>query len=377
MEYKPLVSIIMPVYNTEKYLDECITSILNQTMSDFELICVDDGSTDSSFTILNKYAEQDERIIVLQQKNLGGGVARNKGLEIARGKYLFFPDSDDFMEYNLLEESVNKAEYTIADIIIYKAKSYDDTNHVTRFMSWAWGHVDKINKEIFSYKDISENIFNSFQNWAWNKLFRHSFIKTNGITFQEIMRTNDLLFTCSALVKAERIVLLDKILYYYRIGMVNNCQATNSLFPYCFYEAFISLRSYLIEQKLYHYVEQSYIQHALGGCFYNLCSIKVISVRRSLYNFLKNEGFSNLGIVDFIEKNKKLELSRIDDFRKMQKCSFNEFFNNDKKVQINLKDNHSKDSYVLLSIGDFEIIISETADYNIIKNTIKSIMIDI
>ena len=84
------VSVILPVYNTEKYLPECLDSIINQSLRDIEIICVDDGSTDSSLQILKEYAEKDKRIVVLEQNNSGAGIARNKGMEVAKGKYLSF-----------------------------------------------------------------------------------------------------------------------------------------------------------------------------------------------------------------------------------------------------------------------------------------------
>ena len=90
MEEKVIVSVILPVYNTKDYLVECLESIVNQTIKNIEIICVDDGSTDGSLEVLEEYAGQDSRIIVVTQENKGGGAARNKGLEIARGEYLFF-----------------------------------------------------------------------------------------------------------------------------------------------------------------------------------------------------------------------------------------------------------------------------------------------
>lgn len=91
------VSVIIPVYNVEKYLEECLDSIINQTLKEIEIICIDDGSTDSSLNVLENYKKKDKRIIVLQQQNLGAGAARNKGLDLARGKYLSFLDADDFL----------------------------------------------------------------------------------------------------------------------------------------------------------------------------------------------------------------------------------------------------------------------------------------
>ena len=99
------VSVIMPVYNVEKYLHQCMDSLVQQTLTDIEIICVDDGSTDNSLAILQEYAQRDSRIIVLQQKNSGAGVARNTGMKIVKGEYLAIVDSDDFFELDMLEKA--------------------------------------------------------------------------------------------------------------------------------------------------------------------------------------------------------------------------------------------------------------------------------
>ena len=98
----PKVSIIIPVYNVEKYLKKCLNCIVNQTLTDFEVICINDGSTDNSLEILNEYAKNDKRFIVISQENQGQGVARNRCLELVKGEYIQFIDPDDWVETNML-----------------------------------------------------------------------------------------------------------------------------------------------------------------------------------------------------------------------------------------------------------------------------------
>ena len=100
---QPKISVIIPVYNVEKYLPECLESILNQNFQDFEIICVDDGSTDRSLDILQEYKRKDDRFVILQQRHAGAGAARNHGIKLAEGKYIQFLDSDDYFEPTLLE----------------------------------------------------------------------------------------------------------------------------------------------------------------------------------------------------------------------------------------------------------------------------------
>src|SRR5574344_661413 len=110
------VSIIIPVYNTEEYLDECLQSLINQTLKDIEIICIDDGSTDCSAEILHEYSLKDSRIKVLKQRNYGQSAARNKGLMFANGEYISFLDSDDFISEDMLEKLYCKAKEQNTDI---------------------------------------------------------------------------------------------------------------------------------------------------------------------------------------------------------------------------------------------------------------------
>ena len=126
MENQPLVSVIIPVYNVEAYLCECIDSVINQTYKNFEIILVDDGSTDSSGKICDDYAEKDERVRIIHKENSGPSKTRNVGLECAKGKYIYFLDSDDYIELNALELLVNTAESDGADLVFFDAHSFSD-----------------------------------------------------------------------------------------------------------------------------------------------------------------------------------------------------------------------------------------------------------
>lgn len=107
----PKISIIIPVYNAEKYLHECLDSVVSQTFKDIEIICIDDGSADNSYQVLQGYADKDSRFVILQQENKGAGAARNKGIEIAKGEFLAFLDSDDYYaDYTVLEKLYNSAK---------------------------------------------------------------------------------------------------------------------------------------------------------------------------------------------------------------------------------------------------------------------------
>lgn len=283
-ENLPLVSVIIPVYNVQNYLKECLDSILEQTEGNIEVICVDDGSTDESFEILHHYEVVDPRVIVLQQSNQGGGVARNTGMKIARGRYLSFLDADDFFEPQMIEKASTALENTGADIVIYRSLTYDTLSGRRAEAEWIFNNEMLPPHQPFSYKDMQDYIFNAFGNVAWNKMFRRSFVESNNLRFQNIYRANDLLFVCSALVLAEKMVTIDEPLVHYRVNMTDNCQATNDKYPLAFFEAFFALKEFLKSQKLYDKVKTSHLNHAVDGVVYNLCSQKTFAGFSRIYD---------------------------------------------------------------------------------------------
>ncbi len=289
----PKVSIIIPVFNTSEFVGECLESLLNQTLTDIEIICVDDGSTDDSLFILRKYAEVDKRIIVLTQQNKGAGVARNYGMSVAKGEYLSFLDSDDFFSHDMLSETVTAADRKQADIIVYRFEKY---NHVTgEYTSAGYAfHNEWWPDKPFNYEANPDKIFNSFNPCTWNKLFRHSFVKENHLFFQDNKRTNDMFFTCTALACARRIFLVDRVFAYYRIGLLNNSQSTNTVAPWDFYKALLGIKTFLEERNLFSALHESYKTLAKNTCVYNINTNKEQSIL--LYEELKKERFEKLGI---------------------------------------------------------------------------------
>ena len=292
----PKVSVIVPVYNVEKYLRECLDSIVNQTYKNIEVICIDDGSIDSSLEILREYAQRDSRIVIVQQENQGAAVARNYGMSIAQGKYLLFLDSDDIFAEELISKAVVKAERFDVDIVIYKAMSFDTVTGDNVALNDKFESFLKYKDEVFSYVDVPNEIFNSFMVPAWNKLFRKDFVIDKNIEFQNIRRSNDLYFTNKALVLAEKIILLDEYLVFYRTGMQSNLQANNDKSPLTFYEALCELKKFLDKENLYVRVYESFVNLAVEIMFYNLNSIKTDEARNLVINKFREEGFDFLGI---------------------------------------------------------------------------------
>ena len=214
------ISIIIPVYNVEKYLRECLESVLNQTFRDFEIICVDDGSIDKSLEILQEYKKKDDRFVILQQKHSGAGAARNNGIRAAQGKYIQFLDSDDYFEPDMLEEMYNHAEKFNADLTVCSSRKVDDEGNILETGSPNFPiNIDKVPMEkVFSRKDFKEDIFSLFTPVVWNKLIKRSLLKENNLEFPPLKIYEDIAFAHSLVICANRIAAFNKELVNYRFN---------------------------------------------------------------------------------------------------------------------------------------------------------------
>lgn len=210
----PLISVIIPIYNVENYISQCLGSIVNQTYSNLEIICIDDGSTDNSAKIISNFSILDKRIILITQNNEGVSVARNKGIAKSTGEFITFVDSDDYLEPNAIE-------------IIYKHFKTPDIDFVS------FGHRSFSTESILSSPESSQTsiyknprTFFSHKSWilyisvtAWSKMYRTSFIKSNNLLFPIGLLNEDTAFHWSCISYARKIVLASEIVYNYRIRL--------------------------------------------------------------------------------------------------------------------------------------------------------------
>lgn len=231
---KPKISVVMPVYNTEQYLNESISAVLNQTFKDFELILVNDGSTDNSLKIMENFAQKDSRIKLINlKKNGGAGNARNEGIRHIRGKYTIFVDSDDKMYPQMLEKLYNYAQHNNLDVTICLAEvfhvpenTYVPYEIVDEKVGLDYNLLRKKGLTIFSHKDIPNEFLFLIRKYVWNKLIRTSLIKDNDLQFDNIAHHNDSYFITMALVLAQRIGYITDRLYLYRYAR-NNASSVN------------------------------------------------------------------------------------------------------------------------------------------------------
>ena len=288
------VSVIVPVYNGEEHLRECLDSIVGQSLNEIEIICVDDGSTDSSFSILKEYQSKDNRVQVLQQKNLYAGVARNLGKKHAKGEYLVFWDCDDFFEADALEKMYIKASGLQADICVCGANKYFNDTKKMALNASGYLNMKYIPGEVFNRKTNEEYILNFTNAVPWNKMFRRQFIEDINIDFQPIRNGNDIYFTQCALVLAERITTINEGLINYRLNQEESLFGTLSKSPLVPFTAWISVAEKLTELNVF--PEKSYANKVISSTVYLLRNIKEADAFAEVFNFLKNGGLERLHI---------------------------------------------------------------------------------
>ena len=214
-----IISVILPVYNVEKYLHVCLNSVLNQTFQDFEIICIDDASTDSSLEILEYFAKKDSRIKIIKQDfNQGPGHSRNCGLNVAKGKYIFFLDGDDWIDFNTFEVLTKKADDNNLDLLFFNEINFhEETRDFSIDVNLNEDSIINFENIVFNHFDLDKENFFKLSNNVWNKLYLKSFLDSNNIRFSnENLAYEDIPFFYNAITAADRILLIKDKLYNFR-----------------------------------------------------------------------------------------------------------------------------------------------------------------
>ncbi len=296
----PKVSVIIPVYNVEEYLSECLDSLINQTLRDIEIICINDGSTDNSLNILNEYAKKDSRITVLTQENQGAAVARNRGLDIAKGEYLSILDSDDYFKQDMLEKLYNRAVETDAEIVKcyeFVVDSKNDKIYENKFLP-----KEKMDKKVFSSIDVKDCAFDLSRNIAWEKMFKASFVYDNKIRFHNVRVIDDAHFVLIAFALANRITIVNENLVFHRINISNQQTCVDNMNSSKnrvkdFISAYDKIRNSLIDKNLYNFFEKTYINRLCHDILYYTSKLSFIN-KIYFYNKLKITIFSKINILE-------------------------------------------------------------------------------
>lgn len=289
------VSVIIPMYNAEENVSRCLEEVLGQTLRNLEVICVDDGSIDGTADLLDQWAARDSRIKVLHQENGGAGAARNAGLAIARGVYLSFLDVDDRFRSSMLERAYSVAREADLDVVVFRADHFYPEEG--RYDSIPWSITERLlpSKRPFAGLDVERDVFKLFVGWAWDKLFKASFVKDNGLRFQEIRTTNDLLFTFSSVVKAERIDVIHDVLVHH-VKSSGTLSVTREKSWNCFYRALCALRDQLKSWGLYERFERDYLNYCIHAILWNVSTLAE-PTRAKLIEMLSSDWVEDLGIM--------------------------------------------------------------------------------
>ena len=239
----PKISVLVPVYNVEKYLKECIDSILNQTLKDIEIICINDGSTDSSLEILNDYAKNDSRIIVINKSNSGYGHSMNMGLNAATGEYVGIIESDDFADKNMFSDLYKLAKDNDADIVKGDWYNY-----------WSKNNFARKNNRISSAKAFKltnsklDKSLLRINPSVWSAIYKREFLNKYNIRFLETPGASyqDLAFSFKIFALAERVILTDKAYLYYRQDNMNSSVKSKTK-VYCVCDEYEEIDKFLEE----------------------------------------------------------------------------------------------------------------------------------
>lgn len=282
------VTVIMPIYNAYDYLRPAMDSVVAQTLEDIEIICIDDGSTDKSLSVIKEYQEKDSRIRIVTENNAGVSTARNKGIIRARGEFIMFLDADDFFEPTLLErlyvEAVkHELDIAVCEYDVYNTKQSRFTPAVPEDKA---GILES--GEIISKSEYPEHILQCMSGYIWNKLFRTSLIREKGLMFApELYVFEDVHFLCTALAYAGRVKGITEILVHHRIYSE---QSRAKLFRKYFKQiprVYLKIKEFLTSNGMYIPLSVSYLNLSASRC-YKIYNILWSDAKEDFWDLLHN-----------------------------------------------------------------------------------------
>ena len=286
------VSVVMPIYNAGDYLTRAIGDVLRQSLTELELICVNDGSTDNSLSIIKSFMKKDQRIKLINQQNAGTSVARNVGIEAACGQYIIFLDADDFYEKDLLKLLYEAAEKDNLDVAVARFDIYNDNQNKYSLPMEEPHSGIFVDGSVSSKNEYPDFILSSTTGYVWNKLFRTTFVKNMELAFDpELYVFEDVCFVCSALALAERVAKIDDILIHHR---VYSEQSRARLFRKYYSQVpvvYKKLKDFLMQRGLYIPLKKGYLNFSAGRC-YRIYNLLWDDGKERLWNLLHEEYYA-------------------------------------------------------------------------------------
>ncbi len=288
----PKVSVIIPVYNAEKYLGECLDSVLGQTLKDIEVLCVDDGSTDGSARILADYAAKDARVRLFRTARAGAAVARNRGLAEATGEYLFFCDADDWIGRRALSAMYGRARQADADLAVTGLRYFDSgTGRTYR----VWNPTARAAP--FAPQDLGDNLFFDLGAQIGGKFVRRQFVLDAGLSFQEQPRANDVAFVAVACATARRIVVDGEAHYHYRKNHGGNLSAGVNEMPDMAARAWVHVKGELERRGTFEPFRRAFMLAASQALVNSLLAITDASSSSAFFRKVREELMPALGLL--------------------------------------------------------------------------------
>lgn len=299
MKYSPLVSVVVPVYNTEKYLEKCLDSICGQSYKNIEIICINDGSTDNSGTILNKYAMYDSRIVVVDRTEASGSAAlpRNIGIKQSGGEYIAFIDSDDYLETLFIEKMICAAREHNADLVLCSNYMVDKNDVIIEEdTELHFDYLEKCNR-VFSSVEAHDCLFQISNASVWHRLYKKSLINDNQFFFQENTPIlDDIFFVNATLVAANRICIIQDRLIYYRDGRSGSQTSQIEKHYESVYLSFAKLIRWMKKNDCYDTYEVSLKNWILSTMMWWYSSIHNKEISERVFYLYRNEYFVKLNL---------------------------------------------------------------------------------
>ena len=270
---KPKVSVILPVYNVGKYLRQSLDSLINQTLKDIEIICVDDGSTDDSYDILEEYKQKDARIKVIHKENKGTGAARNDGLRLAEGECIGFVDPDDWVKPNMFERLYGLIKEKNLDIAMCMPDGYDEKNGINApFPYFVDANFENIiDDRVFNWRDLSPF---SYPMCVWNKLYTKELFDKHNIDFAEGLDFEDHKVIFGTLLTAERMFFVREKLYVYRFNREGSVLTDNNRRLIDHIKIFDIVENLMKETNTYNILRNDFITYKIHNILYYYSMIK-------------------------------------------------------------------------------------------------------
>ncbi len=286
----PRVTVVVPMYNSERHVRETLNSIAAQTLKDLEVIVIDDGSTDSSIPIVTEMAARDPRFrLITPPRHGSAGAARNVGLDLARGEYLAFLDADDLFAPTMLQKLYEKARADDADIVMTAFRSFSDATGKREPLGRRGRlHAHLLPKATpFAPAEISDHIFTAPHTTVWNKIFRTAFVREEGLRFETVHRSNDAYFNMMALTVASRLSYVNEPLVSYRASNANSLQGSQADEDFSWADASRAVVAELTRRGIYGTFRRAMLQRVATRSFDRLSKAATATAFAEMYETVR------------------------------------------------------------------------------------------